>query len=177
MALKIFRIGVANARISELEAENLELTKTIEANSGPKVKGAKACPECKGEGLVECEACDGTGEVNEEAKSKAIAKQTEHTQLSADLVTAKQTIGTLETKIKTLESMNTDLTGKVAAAESKVDATVAAKLAQATAAIGAPAQPVVPATAATPQALTGMARVRAAAKADLEKAGYVAKRQ
>ena len=79
--------------------------------------------------------------------------------------------------VKTLESMNTDLTGKVAAAESKVDATVAAKLAQATAAIGAPAQPVVPATAATPQALTGMARVRAAAKADLEKAGYVAKRQ
>jgi len=176
MALKIFRIGAANARIAELEAENLELKTTIEANSGPKVKGAKACPECKGEGMVECEACEGSGEINEEAKSKAIKKQGEHAQLSADLMTAKQTIGTLETKIKTLESMNTELTGKVAAAESKVDATVAAKLAQATAAIGAPAQPVVPTTATATSQLSGMARVRAAAKADLEKAGYVPKR-
>ena len=176
MALKIFRIGAANARIAELEAENIELKTTIEANSGPKVKGAKACPECKGEGMVECEACEGSGEVNEETKSKAIAKQGERAQLSADLVTAKQTIGTLETKIKTLETMNTELNGKVTSTESKVDEKVAAKLQQAMAATGSPAAPTAPATATATSQLSGMARVRAAAKLDLEKAGYTPKR-
>ena len=151
MAFKFFRMKEADARIVELEASVASLTKERDA------------------------AVAAVGENHTEITVQAEDLKKNLAASVADLATAKQTIGSLETQIESLKSMNADLTKSIEAKGKEVDIKVAAQVATVQAALGSPAAPSAPATASAPSQLTGMARVRAAAKADLEKAGYVPK--
>jgi chromosome segregation ATPase len=151
MAMKFFRIGAANAKITELEASIAALTKERD-------EVISAIPENNKEIVAQAE----------DLKNNLAAS-------IADLTTAKQTIGSLETQIKSLESMNAELTKSIEAKDKEVDAKVATKVAAIESTLGAPSAPIAPASAKSSKELTGMDRVRAAARADLEKAGYVSK--
>jgi chromosome segregation ATPase len=151
MAFKFFRMKEADARIVELEASVASLTKERDA------------------------AVAAVGENHTEITAQAEVLKKDLAASVADLTTAKQTIGSLETQIKSLESMNADQTKSIEAKGKEVDAKVAAQVASVQAALGSPAAPSAPTSASAPAHLTGMDRVRAAARADLEKAGYVGK--
>jgi chromosome segregation ATPase len=151
MAFKFFRMKEADARIVELEASVASLTKERDA------------------------AVAAVGENQSEITVQAEDLQKKLTASVADLTAANQTISSLETKLNSLESMNADLTKSIEAKGKEVDVKVAAQVATVQAALGSPAAPSAPVTASAPSHLTGMDRVRAAARADLEKAGYVQK--
>ena len=86
MAFKFFRMKEADARIVELEASVASLTKERDA------------------------AVAAVGENHTEITVQAEDLKKNLAASVADLATAKQTIGSLETQIESLKSMNADLT-------------------------------------------------------------------
>jgi chromosome segregation ATPase len=151
MAFKFFRMKEADARIVELEASTASLTKERDA------------------------AIAAVGENHTEITAQAEDLKKKLDVSVSDLTVANQTISSLETKLNSLESMNANLTKDIEAKGKEVDAKVATKVAAIEATLGAPSAPIAPASAKSSKELTGMDRVRAAARADLEKAGYVGK--
>ncbi len=141
---KIFSIGKANTRIDELEAEN----QTLKANLA--------------------EAVASTPEALTQASAEVSRLTAENAQSKSDLATAKQTIGTLTAAKEAADKQVAELTAKVA----EIPKLAAAKAADIQASIGAPAAPEVPKTATAPAPATGMAAVKAQARADLIAGGF-----
>lgn len=153
MAWKIFNIGAANKRIEELEAENTTLKQQLKASEDSVPDSVKALQ----------------GELATASASLS--------QANAELATAKQTVSTLTAEKEALAGQVTKLTQDIEAKGKEVEAQAAKKAAEIQASIGAPAAPVAPAAASPKQKteLTGMARVRAAARSDLQAGNYVPK--
>lgn len=150
MALNIFNIGKANARIAELEQQVATLTASAGAN-------------------------DHSTELAEALASNE--------QISAQLATVTAENATLKTKVAGLEGQVSQLQAAAAThktamtnLEASVNEKAAKKAQEINAGLGAPAAPAVDAAAKAPaKNVTGMNRVVAAAKADLERAGYTPK--
>lgn len=147
-ALKIWSIGKANQRIEELESQVATLTKERDE--------AKAALESN------------AGEISTAAE-----------QVQRDLDTARQTIGTLTGELNASKTLIAAKDAEIAALGAKLEnqsqqvrVQVAQQVATTQAALGQPPMPSAPATAKTATNLTGAARVRAMAKADLDAAGY-----
>lgn len=152
MAWKFLNIGKANARIDELESQLAAVTK--ERDDALKASG------------------ENSTEI--QAEHERVSKQAEDAsakckQLESDLTTAKTSIASSQTKIAELES-------KLAAKDSEVKIQVARQAQEIQAQLGQPPKPEPPkAGTVQPGAETGMSRVLASAKADLDRAGYVRK--
>jgi chromosome segregation ATPase len=148
MAFAFFNITKANAEIDRLNAELAKVTKERD----------------------DLKASAGTN-------GEEIAKQAEAIQ--AELATANTTIATLKEDAKALKADNDKKAGEIANLNKRVEGVaeeikikVAQQVANETAKIGAPAAPAIPAAAKEEKPGTGMSRILAAARADLQAAGY-----
>lgn len=152
MAWKFLNIGKANEEITRLNAEVSKVTQERD--------DARAALEANGTEV---------SKAAEEIQANAETLKAENLKLAGQVTSLTGQVATQAAEI-------TRLNGIVAGEPERVKITVAGKVAEAQAAIGAPAAPAVPPSAAKPGAgLTGMARIRAAAQADLDAAGYQAK--
>src|SRR5690349_5090724 len=152
MALKIWNIGTANKRIEELEAENATLKgKISQAESAVGENNSEAVKAA--EGLQD----------SLDTANKSLA------QAQSDLATAKASVASKAAEIESLKS-------KLAAKDEEVKTAAARQALNIQAALGQPSAPVVPDNAKpgadSGKPKTGIARIIAAAKADLQKAGY-----
>ena len=177
-SFKFYNIGAANAEITRLEQE----LATAQAAHAKKHTGDDACPECDGDGMVECEACGGSGKKSESKKAsrlqEAIASNeslsTRITELTASESALRGQVAKLTTEIATLGTTHKTAMETL---EKSVDERAAKKAAEIQAQLGAPqraAQPAGDKTLAA-GADSGINRVLAAARQDLQAAGYARK--
>ena len=155
MAFKFFNIAKANQEIERLEGENTALkgkVSQLEASAGENIH------------IISLDA-------EKTAEEFATVSKT-LSQSQADLKTAQASIASQAAEI---EGLKTKLAGK----DEEVKITVARQVANTQAALGQPPAPAIPptATATSGAPKTGMARVLAACKEDLDKSGYVRKQQ
>jgi chorismate synthase len=170
--LKFFNIGKANAEIARLEAENASL---------------KAAKPAGAEVAQLADAVSSNEQISLELEqantSLAAAKQTNVT-LSAQLQTAQEQVNSIGAAIKTAcVTHRLDVAANATSVElvtllSTGVATIASRKAlEITAGAGAPAAAAAPADAKNPadKSASGLSRLVNAAKADLDRCGFVAK--
>jgi len=152
MAFKFLQIGKANARIDELEAQLATITQERDQ--------AKAALESNG---AEISAAA------EQLQTELNAVNNTITGLRASEAKAVKEAATAQAEVASLKE-------QLKAKDGEVKIKVAHQVQEEQAKLGQPSAPAVPASAKPAKEATGMARIVAAARADLQSGGYVPKR-